>query len=185
MREWFISLFTPFIKFLGSIGLKNSPIDYSRGMNFLEGIAPGDIFLVWKPWQAINLIIPGQYKHAAIYVGGGSVVESTGEEGVHLSDIHDFISHYYKIACLRPKFSTISENKIAVDEAIKLVGSKYDFTLDDDGTSFYCSEVIVYAYLKAHPRVKLYNRTILGDSVIYPQDLYDDKENWKVIKEIK
>jgi uncharacterized protein YycO len=84
---------------------------------------------------------------------------------------------------MRPAFSTQVESQSAVREAVSKLGSGYDYRLDDDDTKYYCSELIIHAYSTAHPRIDLWKRELLGDNIVYPQDIYEDTSNWKVIKE--
>lgn len=133
---------------------------------------PGDVFITRKDGYLSNVGIGGCFIHAAIYIGDGECVEalSDDEGGVTRSSIVDVL-HADLALLLRPKVSAY-RRQVAVENAKKIVGAKYDFLFDFNVEEelkaverdprlaskmrFTCTEVVLFSYLGAKDDLKLY-----------------------------
>jgi hypothetical protein len=94
----------------------------------------GDVLLRRTEGTSGNLFIPSWWKHAAVYVGNGKIVEATFE-GVKTTTLEDFFAHGDHVAVVRPKGMNVLERHDIVRYAKQQVGKPYDFDMnfDDDG----------------------------------------------------
>ncbi|WP_372870410.1 YiiX/YebB-like N1pC/P60 family cysteine hydrolase [Shewanella sp.] len=76
------------------------------------------------------------------------VVEADGQ-GIHFSNIDEFIDKSYRLIIIRPRWKTVENAELAWKNAESLVGSDYDF-LGTVGVNhpdkYYCSELAVHIY---------------------------------------
>lgn len=145
---------------------------------------PGDVLLSRTKGELTTLVIPGFWKHAAIYVGNGKVVEAVSPF-VKKSELSDFVykTDYVSLLRVRDIKKTLG-NRIA-KRARDHIGKKYDFDLDiQNQDKVFCSEVavdsinyVMGAYLKA--------RTVFGQKTITPDDLYNSREQLDLLFENK
>lgn len=94
----------------------------------------GDVLLRRTEGTSGNLFIPSWWKHAAVYVGNGKIVEATFE-GVKTTTLEEFFAHGDHVAVVRPKGMNVLERHDIVRYAKQQVGKPYDFDMnfDDDG----------------------------------------------------
>jgi uncharacterized protein YycO len=156
----------PVAKFISKL---HSPFSHKK-ISFIEYKAicahmqPGDILLSRTSGELGNLFIPGKYKHVAIVVDSEFVVEATANHGVIKTHIFDFCRTKDYISLVRP--SVMGQSKqVASERALFLVGASYDFLFSEADSSYYCSELVDYAYRAAGvylvSRQKVYGRDIL------------------------
>jgi len=95
-------------------------------------------------------IIPGYWSHLALYLGNingtPSVIEST-LNGVNINSLQNFVKDY-RVSVAKVNLSNKSRKKI-INWAISKKGLPYDFfmyTKEENGTSYYCSELIWAGY---------------------------------------
>ena len=111
---------------------------------------PGFILLSRTRGELTNLGIKGPWKHAAICVGNGLIVEAISE-GVTQKRLDEF---YYKkdfVALYKPLFADEGACRRAALWAVKQVGAPYDYGFKTTKTDsrYYCSELVYYAYYYA------------------------------------
>jgi uncharacterized protein YycO len=135
------------------------PITPERREQILKLVQPGDIILetnnAYPGWQRFEMITMGSnYTHAAMYEGDGKFLEATtgGEAGVIRSDLREYLEGPILMEIIRPPYKTPEDRQAAIDYCRAQLGKPYDsgFTLDDDGKSIYCAE-LVYRALQACP----------------------------------
>ena len=142
-------------------------------------------------------MIPGWWKHVAIYVGEGQVVEAV-EPLVRTVAVADFVAgrgagpkilgkDYVRL--LRPTFATAAEAALAAGAARTLIGKPYDvmFEYDPDRTrnpAFYCAEVPWWSYdlvFRSAGKISSFEpRETLGELTITAQDYDDAIAKWSV-----
>ena len=131
---------------------------------------PGDLVFTRTPYAAYNLLIPGFWTHCAIYVGYDrfQILDSSGR-GVAVRSLVDLWT-YASAASLGKVLAPRLEVEGALDEALSLVGSKYDWTYSGRNQTYYCSELIYKSYgslLDVEPsRFR---------NIVAPNDIYKDK----------
>lgn len=132
-------------------------------------LQPGDIILRRFDGYLSSYMIPGFWNHAGLYVGNvgekpEQVVHAVSE-GVLQEDFLNFIRTDHLII-LRPnpgKKGKVRQG--AIDKALKVVGSPYDFGFDfDNSDRFSCTELIDYCYPGLVEGKKRFGRrTIVAD----------------------
>ena len=105
--------------------------DYFEAKKLLQ---EGDIILRGHDNFLSGFIIPGKYSHSGIYKGDDRVIHSTVENGVHESNLVEFM-RCDRFMALRPICGQIMHN------ARKYIGRKYDNELEDDD-EYYCHEFV-------------------------------------------
>jgi len=117
----------------------------------ISKVQAGDIVLTRTALRPSNLFIPGDWSHAQMIGFGaeGTTVEATLPV-VRLSTLVDIWASATDVMVVRPKAMTQRQRYAAYGHAIEYVGAPYDtdFKLGDE--AFYCSELIVRAYMKAN-----------------------------------
>lgn len=118
-------------------------VDYTHrvdGNDYLEAkriLEEGDILLRGHDNYLSNFIVPGEYSHSGIYIGGERIIHSTLEKGIHKSTLVDFMRCDRFIA-LRPTFGRTDIRTIAYN----YIGKQYDSELEDNDDEFYCYEFV-------------------------------------------
>jgi uncharacterized protein YycO len=164
---------TPVTKVVGEIHIphfcKVTEADY-REIDSL--LLPGMIFLTRTNWNLTNLLIPSEsgYKHGAIYVGNGVVVEATGK-GVVNSWLEEFLCSKDKVRVFFPLFADLEERKEAARFAQTLVGRPYDYEFKSGIEALYCFEVIFAAYNEARLKTQL-------KTMVVPNQEWNLREFW-------
>lgn len=180
------------------VGRQHLPFTVKRitGRDFFEiqkALLPGDVLCTKVLGALSNLLIPGEYKHAAIYVGNNRVIEALGR-GVCITDLVSFCMSKDFIIVRRPLFCNSREAEIAVSYAHTAVGKPYDYLFVFDmgeNKAFYCSEVIWWSYEKAlagegRDHVDAFTspfvpRKSLGIDTVTPDDIAKADKKWSTI----
>jgi hypothetical protein len=163
-------------KLVASIGRLKNPA--ARPLQFSEhqrqqirgALRPGDVLLTYTAGMTSNLVIPGNFKHAAVFVGtaeerelvgvdsprhpaialpdqlaGGAaadVVEAVSE-GVLLNNFDLMLTtRVNRLAVLRPRLHDM-DRAAQIADALSYVGDSFDFTFDlTDASDQVCTEVV-------------------------------------------
>jgi len=133
----------------------------------------GDVLLSRRNWEISNLLIPGKYTHAALFVGHDLVVETitsgTGEKSLPM-----FLFTKDQVAVMRPKFVESGDKTRIAELAQMYVGKPYDFYFDKSEEAFYCSELIWRIFKRSCKGFsKFAAKKHLGVETVVPQDLRD------------
>lgn len=152
-------------------------------------IKPGDVLLSRRNRETTNFLIPGHWKHAAMYIGEGRVIEAVGR-GVVESSLLEFCTTKDSVVCLRSTFCSTADAELAVVYAKKLRGMPYDYLVEHDQSmtvnlAFYCSEVIWWSYDRVYhasgEKSPFEPRVTLGVPTITPQDFRNAKNKWSEV----
>ena len=110
----------------------------------LDQVQPGDILLNRHNGYLSTILTPGQWAHAALYIGNNKIIHSIGS-GVQEDDILHFC-RCDSIAILRV-IKSIKTNRfieLTINKAINLkrVKTKYDFEFEQGNDKYYCTELV-------------------------------------------
>jgi uncharacterized protein YycO len=162
---------------------KHRAIKASDVFDMASDLRPGDVLISFSLGELTNHFIEGDFKHAALYIGNGRVVEAIGK-GVTVNSFDDFCSSKDRIAILRPLFCNDVTAKMAAMNAVSQIGKPYDYYFEMGESSFYCAELITWAYFNATigmcPFVK---REVMGVETVLPNDFYMAKSKFELVME--
>lgn len=117
-------------------------VHYNHVTYAMPRMKQGDFILTRTNGELTTLLIPGQYKHAAVYVGAGTAVEAISPS-VTTNSLIDVLMRSDSFAIMRLKDCTDEEGRAISFKAYQQIGKEYDFGLKIlDESSMYCSEVI-------------------------------------------
>lgn len=140
-------------------------------------LQPGDILLGRCRLSLVPSLNPAQgYTHAAIYVGEGDIVVAANPyQGTVRAPVGSWeYPRMTWVTCLRVTSATEEERKEAARFAEENIGRPYDlnwFSEQEDGPSWYCSELVWAAYLHATGR-KVDLESGMGLFGVSPDDIY-------------
>jgi uncharacterized protein YycO len=141
----------------------------------------GDVVLTKTSGEFSNLIIPGQYKHAGMYVGDGKIVESIGS-GVREISLEEFLTTKDYAGVFRPIFADGYHMALAAQWAKSQVGKPYDYEFSSENESFYCFELSYSAYREAMgDNSKWELRSFLGLKTVVADDFIKAKSKWREV----
>lgn len=149
-----------------------------------QGLNVGDVLLSRTEGRFSNMFIPGFWKHAAIYIGDGLLIESTGSKGVVQTDLLSFLNRVDRCEIFKPTFKKkdhLSFTGDVVRWARSILGSPYDHYFEPNVKTFYCSEVIWFVYREIGYGEIFGRREIFGVETVLPQDFADAKSKWQSI----
>lgn len=155
------------------------------------GLQAGDILIERTPFRLTNSFIPGRWGHAALWVGSEAELQALGiwddgvvrpyqeairsgrrvvealRSGVQLNPLESFLN-VDDVAVLRHDTLTPSEKAVAILQALRQMGKRYDFNFDvETRDRLGCAELLYHAY----GQVDWPTRRQLGRSVIIPDDI--------------
>jgi len=161
--------FEPVIRKLGKLSPKfEGSLSANQMIAIQRKLQPGDILNSRAEGEFTNLVIPGFFKHSALYLGDMKLMEAVGD-GVQYSSLPDFLSNKDIIGVYRPAW--IGAEPLKACEAIKkYLGKKYDYLFKLGTKEFYCSELIYQAYRDSHPSMAFKRRTIFDIETVLPDD---------------
>jgi len=179
---WMLNVLHPITVFIG-----NTHLPFTRkkitGEDFLaiqSILNVGDVLLTKTHGELTNILIPGDWSHAMIYVGDGSVVEAIGR-GVSRRSLPVAVLSKDRICVLKPLFATPEQMVLASEFAIKQIGKPYDYDFKSNNKAFYCSELVYASYNEAtggETPFKL--RESFGVPTAIPDDIFLAASKWEV-----
>lgn len=176
-----------FLKLFTNLFIKNRVklISYEEANIIMSSLEKGDVILTRTSNSYSNYIIPGYWKHAALYIGNGEIVEAVYPE-VHKDSIVNLIMHTHNIVVLRFKDKNITDIiPSIVSEAISYVGKEYDQELNTGNDErLYCSEVIYNSVNKASNFNYIESKYRWGYPTYSPDDIFNDRAKFDVIMSI-
>lgn len=137
-------------------------------------VRPGDILLRTYQGYLNTLFTPGDWGHAAIYLGNSKVVHAVGE-GVIQEHILTFLRT--DAVCVLRTISTMDAKIKAVVRAKEVIGLPYNYAFSAYGgtaklDALYCSQLVDYAYGGLFKDE--YTRR-MGHDIICPQQIFDSE----------
>jgi hypothetical protein len=146
-------------------------------------LQPGDLILTATRGELSNFIIPGFWKHGAIYIPekGGYVIHAVGKEGVSEMDLEPFFFKRDYVAIVRPKgMSEESRAKICV-AAKKNLGLSYDFSASLENATLYCFENLFVCHAEALGRLPFMPDKVFGEPALVGDDFYKRRNVYNVV----
>ena len=153
--------------------------DYYKVRELLE---PGDIILRGHDNYLSKFLVPGSYSHSGIYIGNERIIHSTVENGVHESNLVDFM-RCDRFMAMRPVFGKVDIK----EKAQKYIGKKYDNELEDNDDEYYCHEFVAYVLNDCGFGIKKIEATTLFGLVrksIYCEQSFTDNQSLCKLMEI-
>ena len=192
LKQWFrkilLKIGYPIIKLINKVELPKRKISYLFYHDSLLQLEIGDILVTKRDYTLTNLLIPGKYKHVAIYIGyindAPYVIEAIGK-GVTLTSLGIFLLRKDHAAILDPIFASKQQKIAAAEEAKHLVGRDYDNDYKSGNEAFYCAEIVWFCYDKIIKPSPFILNEVLGEKTITPDDFYNAKDKWKIKIESK
>ncbi len=143
--------------------------------NVLNVIQDGDILVRGYYDYLDGKIIKGFFSHAGFYYGEHKVIHAIAE-GVVEEHIIDFCRCDY-LAILRflPEDITSEDIKIAQQNALEIVGYKYDFEFDGGDNELYCTQAVLRIWnhkLKVTPEKVTELFGLIKRNIVFPDQLY-------------
>jgi uncharacterized protein YycO len=184
-RRLLIRTLKPMSIFIGKLHYapKHRAVKARDVFDMADVLRAGDVLITFSLGELTNYFIEGDFKHAALYIGNSRVVEAIGK-GVSVTDFEEFCAGKDRIAVLRPLFCDESTSRIAALNAISQIGKPYDYYFEMGEQSFYCAELITWAYFNAtnglSPFVK---REVMGVETVLPNDFYMAKSKFEIVME--
>lgn len=146
-------------------------------------VREGDVILAYSRGEFTNYFIKGDFKHAAMYVGKGEIIQAIGK-GVTLIDFEDFCASKDRIAILRPNFCDDGTCRIAAMNAKSQLGKPFDYYFEIGSEAYYCAELIAWSYryatLGSSPFIK---KDVSGCETVLPSDFYLAKSKFTLVIE--
>ncbi len=135
-------------------GIKNGEKILLANRELDLSLEPGDILFERGSGGCIpfNLLVPGEWTHSAMYIGNNKIVHSTNP--VKISQISEWAyPHLSYVQVVRVRTTPEIKQKaieFALQQADKKAGFDWKWlTKDENGDTWYCSELIWAAYKKA------------------------------------
>jgi len=185
LHRWILIALKPVTKLMGKIHFA----PHARKILAHDVIAiedamlPGDGIITFSEGELTNYFIDGEYKHCAMYLGQGQVIEAVGK-GVVITDLEDFCASKDKICVVRPKFCTFDERLRAVKYALTQVGTAYDYEFNPNVDSFYCAELYTQALQMATSFTSpFFPREVMGMMTVLPVDFKLATKKFEIVIE--
>lgn len=149
-------------------------------------LKPGMILLSHKNFELTNIFIKGYWTHTAIVISDNEVVEATSK-GVEKKTIEQLITTIDDYIILKPLFCDEYTMQKASNYVVDVLGYPYNFSFRQYTRSFYCSELIYWAYIRS---IKLNGdnsnyyqmlNKFLDENIIIPHDFTETKNLWGVV----
>lgn len=168
------------------IGRMHAPYTHKR-MTFKElmilktVMKPGGVLLTKTKGELTNFFIPGFWKHSAMYIGNGMVIEAIGR-GVTLTPLDYFIYTKDFIAYVEPKFTDKEGMASACEWAKTKMGAPYDYNFLENDDEFYCGELVVDGYQNSTDKtMSFHGEKILNEKVYKPNGIFKSSDLWQLI----
>ena len=177
LRRFLLHLLLPVAHMIGRLNTGSSDGNVTRRLaprhdELLKlGLKPGDIFVTRTKWRPTNILIPGYWSHAGMYVGNDTVVHALAPVVVETA-LQDFMSCVNSMAVMRTQLPEPTAEKAAA-EMRSYVGLPYDYMFEPTTKALYCSEAIAQAYWAVANDWTFEARERMGVITVTPQDLYD------------
>lgn len=185
VRRYLIRALKPISVLAGHLYIapKYRAIKASDVIDISNNLRIGDVILTYSKGELTNYLIEGEFKHCAMYIGSGNIIEAVGK-GVRVIDFESFAASKDRIAVVSPKFCDENTAKMAANFALFQEGKPYDYSFEPNEDAFYCAELIAEAYQVATgDNSPFILRTVMGVETVLPNDFYLARKKFDLIIE--
>lgn len=163
----------PVEKFIAIFQVPPKKLTYDHVVKSRLYLQNGDILLSRTDWELSNLFIPGDYKHAAVYLDG--LVYEAVTSGVRKVTIEEWLLKKDHAAIVRIN-KPITNLQKGLDFLVAQIGKPYDYDFLQvrHRQAWYCS-LYVYQFLcLAAPEFAsiFILRSIIGEMTVSPSDYW-------------
>ncbi len=158
-----------------------------NAVNFQSVIKPGMIMLSHKKYELTNLFIKGYWTHTAIITSDKYVVEATSK-GVEKKTLDQILAKTDDFIILKPLFADEYTMLKASRYVLGVVGYPYNFSFRQYSKSFYCSELVYWAYARSCSMTGADNKyfhtitSFLDGRIIIPQHFTESSDLWEAVE---
>lgn len=135
---------------------------------------PGDVLLSKSSGHLTNVLIGGDYSHAALVVSTDRIAEMTAN-GFDIVDVDKFCKQSTRICLLRLTPENEAYGMLMAEKAMTFENAEYDLDFDLGVESLYCSELCYQADFEHRFQCDLTDLAGLGRPYISPVGLYHAK----------
>jgi len=143
-------------------------------------IQVGDIVLTQTYGEFTNLIIPSEWKHAAIFAHPNYLIEAT-QPFVKRTKWYDFFMHKDAVCVLRLKGVDEITRSLVARQATTYEGMPYDLQVEIGPKAYYCSELVYTAAKTVIPDWGFELRNRLGVDTVSPDDFRKARFHFDVV----
>jgi len=186
IREVMFKVLKPITQAIGSFHLPGTKRKMTQKdvYKVLNVVRVGDVLLSRKDWELSNLFIQGRFKHAAICISGGRLIEAV-DPVVREIGFFDFVMKADKVIICRPLGFEQFELDDAKVFAKKNIGNKYDYYFIDGNEDNYCSELVYEALKAGKPDWGFVRRLVMGKATVLPDDFRLAEKYFKKVLELE
>jgi uncharacterized protein YycO len=153
---------------------------YSTVIEMLDRLQKGDVILTRTRGELTTWLIPGYWKHAAIFLSNTEIADAT-RAGVGMRHLADLVMKADYVAIMRLKDINIEEQCRIVEYSRTHFGKNYDFEMwADNSDDLFCSEYVMACVNHIRPGY-LEFRKRFGLNTFTPQDIFDAKKKFSLI----
>lgn len=132
--RWFLSEMLPAIRF----SFHAPKMTGAQFNSFIGIVQPGDIVFSADRSKLASWLVPGEWSHAALYVGDGWIVEAV-QPKVKMTHAFDFCHSADVVGVVRYEWPELER---VLFEAKATVGLPYDAIFEKGKEALYCSELV-------------------------------------------
>lgn len=169
IRIWFLKIFIPVSKIISKLGKPEPRRRYEDFEKIISIIKPGDILLSREDYRLSNVLIPGFWSHAALYLGNGRVLEAVPPR-VREQHLGEWVVSIDSVCLLSPTLPFTF-----ADHANDYLGKDYDWVFSDDG-AWFCNELV---------RDYLSRCGLILSALKTPQSFYDKRDEFQLLYEAR
>lgn len=175
---WLMS--TRFYRFLLKYVIPQIQFFHATGPNYAmkqairNSMRAGDVVLTKSGFHLTNLLIGGEFSHAAVVVGPDRIAELTAN-GFDVRSVDDFSKHCTKISLLRLHPDDQAYATQMAINAMSFSDRDYDYRFTLNVDALYCSELVYQCDTEKRLQCDLTDLVGMGCPYISPEGLYAAK----------
>lgn len=181
--RWALRTINPILSHIYSPWSRKST-NFQHVIDIQKIIKIGDAIVTRTDGEITAIVIPGYWKHLAIYIGDGKIIEAS-TSGVRIRYLADLIMRVDSFAIMRNPVLRDYQRNTMKEFLLKQEGKPYDFQLlGNDREEFYCSEL----YLEGTNQVinEYFNyRERAGVMTFTPNDCYEAKSKTELLMQFR
>jgi uncharacterized protein YycO len=171
LRTRLLNLLIPISKAIAYISRPEMKVTSRNYLDISDPIRNGDCLVSRTDWELSNFLLPGYWKHCAIYWNGW-VYEAT-THGVRKVLLSEFCFKKDHVGVIRPLFEFAENHK---EYLISTLGKKYDWAftwMQNTADAWYCSEYVYSFYSRCLGFHNFRPRLLMGEYTVSPTDYWN------------